>query len=102
VLLRNHLTGNRWIGLQLEGVRSNRDAIGAKVTVRLGKRRLVRWVTGGSSYLASHDKRIVVGLGNSAETKVSVEIRWPRGLVQTVADLPSNTYHKIREATTAG
>jgi enediyne biosynthesis protein E4 len=102
VLLQNHLTGNRWIGLQLEGVHSNRDAIGAKVTVRLGKRRLVRWVTGGSSYLASHDRRIVVGLGNSAETKVSVEIRWPRGMVQTVADLRSNTYHKIREATMAG
>jgi hypothetical protein len=102
VLLRNGLKGNRWIGLQLEGVRSNRDAIGAKVTVRLGKWKLIRWVTGGSSYLASHDRRVVIGLGNSAETKVSVEIRWPRGLVQTVADLPLNTYHKIREAAVTG
>ena len=102
VLLRNGLTGNRWIGLQLEGVRSNRDAIGARVTVHLGKRRLIRWVTGGSSYLASHDRRVVVGLGNGGEAKVSVEIRWPRGLVQTVADLRLNTYHKIREAAVAG
>jgi len=102
VLLRNNLTdSNRWIGLQLEGVRSNRDAIGAKVSVRSGKRNLVRWVTGGSSYLSSHDKRIVFGLGDSPETKVSVEVRWPSGMVQTIPDLTLNTYHKVREAKTA-
>src|SRR5258706_5698807 len=64
VLLRNNVgRKNAWIGLQLHGVKSNRDAIGAKLTLRVGDRKLVRWLTGGSSYPSSHDQRVVLGLG---------------------------------------
>src|SRR5437879_13596869 len=59
VLLRNNVgQQNSWIGFELLGTSSNRDAIGAKITVTSSSRRLVRWVTGGSSYLSAHDKRV--------------------------------------------
>ena len=97
VLLRN--TGspeNSWIGLELEGTRSNRDAIGAKVVVVSGQRKLTRWITGGASYLSSHDKRLIFGLGQSG-APVSAEIHWPSGHVQTVSGLAIGRYHKIME-----
>src|SRR6202035_494530 len=53
VLLHNNVGREKsWIGIHLSGVKSNRDAIGAKLTLRLADRKLVRWVTGGSSYLS--------------------------------------------------
>src|SRR5436309_2790063 len=53
VLLHNNAGAeNAWIGFQLVGTKSNRDAIGAKLTLRAGNRKLVRWITGGSSYLS--------------------------------------------------
>ncbi len=102
VLLENQSEPKRhWLGLSLQGTKSNRDAIGAKVKLRAGKRELVRWLTGGSSYLATSDKRVIFGLGDSAEPKVSVEIRWPNGLVQTVENLEIDKYHKIQEPAAA-
>jgi hypothetical protein len=98
VLLRNTWTqGGSWIGLQLEGTRSNRDAIGAKAVVTSGERKLARWITGGGSYLSSHDKRLIFGLGQNAPSEVNVEIRWPAARVQTLSGLAINRYHKIVE-----
>src|SRR5882724_3204995 len=58
VLLRNNVgQQNSWIGFDLQGTVSNRDAIGSRITVTSGSRRRVRWTTGGSSYLSAHDKR---------------------------------------------
>jgi hypothetical protein len=80
------------------GTKSNRDAIGAKLTVRLGDRKLVRWITGGASIFSSHDLRVVFGLGaNPASPTTSVEIRWPNGIVQTVDGLATRRYHKVVE-----
>lgn len=102
VLLGNNAgRDNSWIGLSLAGVRSNRDAIGAKLTLRVAERTLVRWVTGGSSYLSSHDKRVLFGLGNLPPSRrVDVEVLWPNGGKQVVSSLPVNRYHRIVEATT--
>jgi hypothetical protein len=99
VLLRNN-TGqeNSWIGFELQGTMSNRDAIGAKITVEAGGRKLVRWVTGGSSYLSSQDKRVLVGLDSGpGSVSVSAEIRWPNGNVQKLAKLKPKQYHHIVE-----
>src|SRR5258707_7738665 len=69
-LLRNDIgQQNSWIGFELQGTVSNRDAIGAKIIVTAGGRRRVRWTTGGSSYLSAHDKRVLVGLGPEAAGK---------------------------------
>lgn len=103
VLLRNNLAnGNSWIGVHLTGTKSNRDAIGAKVQISLPKGKLVRWVTSGTSYLSSHDKRVLFGLGSRpANIKVDVEIRWPSGVTQVVRSLAANRYHQIVEEVTS-
>jgi len=101
VLLRNDLKrGNAWIGFELQGTKSNRDAIGSRITVEAGGKKLVRWLTGGSSYLSSHDKRLLVGLGPLLESgSVQVEIRWPSGTLQRLTGLQPGRYHKVVEAT---
>jgi enediyne biosynthesis protein E4 len=102
VLLRNNVgRKNSWIGLRLEGVKSNRDAIGAKLTLRVDDRKLTRWLTGGSSYLSSHDKRVLFGLGNlTPNLRVDVEIVWPNGGTQVASSLEINRYHGIVEHVT--
>jgi enediyne biosynthesis protein E4 len=99
VLLRNNVgQKNSWVGVRLNGTKSNRDAIGAKLTLTMADRKLVRWVTGGSSYLSSHDKRILFGLGTSAGNQTAnIEIIWPSGAQQNVNALKINRYHQIVE-----
>jgi hypothetical protein len=103
VLLRNDTgRGRAWIGFELQGTASNRDAIGAKITVESGRKKRVRQITGGSSYLSSHDKRVIVGLGSAAGlSTVSAEIRWPNGDVQRVTNLKAGEYHHIVEQQTS-
>jgi hypothetical protein len=103
VLLRNNVgQDNSWIGFELQGTKSNRDAVGSKVTLFYGQRRLVRWITGGSSYLSSHDKRLLFGLGKpSAGASLKAEIRWPSGTIQQLADLKINHYQRIVEPSAA-
>ena len=100
VLLRNNIgSQNQWVGFELQGTDSNRDAIGAKIVVTYGHRRFVRWIVSGSSYLSTHDKRVIVGLGaNSAGSAVDLEIRWPNGAVQKLSNLKLRQYHKIVES----
>ncbi len=101
ILLRNNVGQDKpWVGLQLKGTKSNRDGIGAKLTLQVGNRRLVRWVTGGGSYLSSQDRRVLFGLGlgpGPAPKEVNVEIRWPGGQIQKVSGLQTNRYHVIQE-----
>ena len=98
VLLRNTAAaGRNWIGVQLQGTQSNRDAIGARVVLTQGARSLTRWITGGGSFLASHDRRLVFGLGDNA-APAAVEITWPNGGVQKVTGLAPNRYHRIIES----
>jgi enediyne biosynthesis protein E4 len=99
VLLRNNVgQDNSWIGFALRGTKSNRDAVGARITVFSGNRQVVRWITSGSSYLSSHDKRIIVGMGaGGARGKVNAEIRWPSGAVQRLSNLATKHYHLVVE-----
>ncbi len=93
VVLRNESApGAAWVGVELRGTRSNRDAIGAKVT--LGK--MTRWIAGGGSFLASHDRRLVFGL-NGETNPSDLEIRWPSGQIQRVSGLAPGRYHTITE-----
>jgi hypothetical protein len=99
VLLRNNVgQDNAWIGFQLVGTRSNRDAIGAKLTIRRGDRKLVRWITGGASIFSSHDNRAIFGLGRKPGPEtIGAEIRWPNGQTQKLIGLRANRYHRIVE-----
>jgi hypothetical protein len=59
---------------------------------------MVRWITGGSSYLSSHDKRVLVGLGHvRGDTRVGAEIRWPNGSVQSLSQLTPDRYYRVVE-----
>lgn len=99
ILLRNNEGPNHaWIGLGLEGTKSNRDGIGSKITIEVGNRRFVRWITGGASYLSSHDKRVIVGLGDvPGSTAITGEVRWTNGTVQHLSNLKRNRYQTIVE-----
>ncbi|HKE26245.1 MAG TPA: CRTAC1 family protein [Bryobacteraceae bacterium] len=77
LLLRNNAAkGNHWLGLTLEGVKANRDGVGARVTWTAGGKTFHYMKNGGGSYLSSHDPRVVLGVG-SAEKIDSLEVRWP-------------------------
>ena len=102
VLLRNEAAiGRRWLGVRLRGTVSNRDAIGARLTLRSGERSLTRWIAGGGSFLASHDRRVVFGLGGDGAPG-QLEIRWPSGRVQRIAALAPGRYHDITEPAAKG
>lgn len=88
--------GNHWLGLRLKGTASNRDAIGARVTLRTAKRVWVDEVRSGSSYNSSSDLRLHFGLG--AETHLTqIEVRWPNG--ETESFEPPQTVDRIVELT---
>ncbi len=87
---------NRWAGVQLQGTKSNRDAVGARVTVQSGAAKQTRWVLGGGSFLSSSDRRLLFGLGNTIPPTVTAEIRWPDGHLQT-ATLTVGQYNFIHE-----
>jgi len=69
---------NRWLGVVTKGTKSNRDGIGARITVVAGGQKFVQEVRSGSSYISSSDLRLHFGLGGSAEFD-HIEIRWPNG-----------------------
>lgn len=99
VLLRNDAaTGNNWIGLRLEGVRCNRDAIGAKIYWTVSGKRHSRLKNSGGSYLSSHDPREVLGLGQAAKAD-EVEIHWPAPSKQVdrLSNVPVNRYVRVVE-----
>jgi len=102
VLLHNNAgKGHAWVGFDLQGTKSNRDAIGARITVAAGNRKLTRWIVGGSSYLSSHDKRVIIGLGDFAAGSVDAAISWPSGLVQKLSGIKVRQYHHILEPVAA-
>jgi len=87
--------GNRWIKLRLEGTKSNRSAIGARVLVRYGGHVQAQEVMSQSSYLSSNDPRLHFGLG--AATTADVEVHWPSGLVETHTGVAANQLLTLRE-----
>ena len=80
------------ISFRLRGGKSNRDAIGAAVTVETEAGRQTRMLQAGSGFLSQHSKEVFFGLGE-AKGPVRASIRWPSGVVQQLRDLPLN--HRI-------
>jgi hypothetical protein len=80
----------------LVGTRSNRAAIGARVTIRSGGLKQFSEVHGGASYLSQNDLRLHFGLG--AATKMdTVEVRWPTGKVETLENVAADAIYTIVE-----
>jgi hypothetical protein len=95
-LYMNRTPARRWIALRLRGTRSNRDAIGAFVTLHAGGKTLVRQVTSTGGYLSQSSKTLHFGLGDAAAID-SCEIRWPSGTVQKVETLQPGKLHDVEE-----
>jgi enediyne biosynthesis protein E4 len=99
VLLKNNAAkGNNWLGLKLEGVQCNRDAIGAKIYWTAAGKRRFRLKNNGGSYLSSHDPREVLGIGKAPKVD-ELEIHWPAPSKQVdkLTSLPLNRYVRIVE-----
>jgi enediyne biosynthesis protein E4 len=95
-LLRNDLSGARnWIKVKLEGVKSNRSAIGARVLVHAGGRTEAQAVLSQSSFYSANDPRLHFGLGSVAV--VDIEIFWPNGLHETLERVAANQLITVRE-----
>jgi Flp pilus assembly protein TadD/peroxiredoxin len=80
------------IAFRLRGTKSNRDAIGAAVTVQSGTLRQTKYLQCGSGFLSQHAKELFFGLRKS-QGPVAATIRWPNGLTQAFENLPAN--HRI-------
>jgi hypothetical protein len=96
LLVNDIHNSNHWIALKLIGTRSNRDAIGARITLKAGKRTWVDEVRSGSSYNSNSDMRVHFGLGALAKID-SLQIRWPSGLVETFPDIKPDAVNTIKE-----
>jgi Flp pilus assembly protein TadD/peroxiredoxin len=96
-VLRNVMkeVGNSLV-LRLRGQKSNRDAIGAAVTVEAGALRQTKYLQGGSGFLSQHSKELFFGLEKNSGT-ARVSIRWPSGLTQSLERLPVNQRIDVEE-----
>ena len=95
-LLRNDCgKQNHWLKVKLIGTKSNRSALGARVTVRYGDRVQIQDVLGQSSYYSVNDARLHFGLGPA--TEASVEIRWPNGNGEAIGKVAANRLITVKE-----
>jgi hypothetical protein len=76
-----------YLAVQLRGVVSARDAIGANVTVRIGEESWIQSLTAGDGYMASNQRQLVFGLGERQQVD-SLTIRWPSGQTDQFDNLP--------------
>jgi enediyne biosynthesis protein E4 len=96
LLVNDVRNGNHWIAFHAIGVKSNRDGIGAKITLKTGARTLVDEVRSGSSYISNSDLRVHFGLGASAKID-GVQVRWPSGLLEEFGNLSADAIHTLKE-----
>jgi hypothetical protein len=95
-MLRNDMSGGgHWLKVLLIGTVSNRSAIGAQVVATYGERKQAQAVLAQSSYLSVNDRRLHFGLG--AATAASLEIHWPNGGRETIANVAADQLVVIRE-----
>ena len=98
ILINRSPNRNHWLLLQLTGVRSNRDGLGARiqVTPSVGPP-LYNHATTSAGYASSNDKRVHFGLG-AAEMAKSIEIVWPSGIHQKLTNVKADQILTIRES----
>lgn len=96
-LKNNRADGNRWIAMKLEGHTSNRDAIGARVTLELKgepAKKLVRTLYAGDAFVSQSSKWLHFGLGETGAVR-SMQVRWPGGEVEVFGTLASNRRYRV-------
>ena len=97
-VLANHSGTNNSLVIRLIGTRSNRDAVGAYVKIRVaaGQPQIIRLVKAGGSYASSNDSRLFFGVG-SATSVADVEIHWPSGAIQNLNGVSTRQSLVLRE-----
>jgi tetratricopeptide (TPR) repeat protein len=102
LLLNQGGNRNHWIALDLQGTKSNRDAIGAKVTLTAGDGKVQYGaVSTAGSYLSANDRRVFFGLGTQTSIK-ELRIRWPSGTEQVVEQPAADHFLKVVESSSNG
>jgi hypothetical protein len=96
LLLNTNHSGNHRVLFHLVGTKSNRAAIGARVTIRAGDITQFDEVRGGGSYLSQNDLRLHFGLGSAASID-SVVVRWPTGKIETLKNIAADKIYTIVE-----
>jgi len=96
ILLNQGSSRNHWLRLNLKGTRSNRSAVGARVTITVSGKKQLAEVKAGSSYCSQNELTLHFGLG--AATKVdSIDIRWPSGTNERFENLPADKLYTHAE-----
>ena len=96
-LYRNDGGNNKnWLMIHLIGTKSNRDAIGSRIRLRIGDNSQTRWRMSNSGYLSQSDYRIHFGVGDH-EWIDKIEIRWPTGKIQTLTNIKVNQIIDVTE-----
>ncbi len=98
-LLKNSLRGGHSLNVKLTGTQSNRSAIGARVTVSVGARKMIDEVMSGGSYYSQNSFTLHFGLGAATEAG-RIEVRWPSGRIQQWKTVASGQTVKIVEGAT--
>jgi hypothetical protein len=87
---------NHWVQFELEGTKSNKSAIGARVRLFWNGREQLQEVSGGNGYAAQNQRRLHFGLGKDATIEKAV-IEWPSGQTQTLKAPEADILHKVKE-----
>lgn len=96
-LFHNRAAAGNWVGFELTGTASNRDAVGARVRLHAGGRQQTRVVSAGSGFLSASSRRLHFGLGEAARVD-EVEIDWPSGRRSVLRDLAAGRSYAVSES----
>ncbi len=98
LLHNNYGARNHWLKVELQGTKSNRPGVGARLTYRIGNVKRIRETRSGGGFNSSTSVGPTLGLG-SANKVDELTIRWPSGAVQTLRDIPANRkIHVVEKA----
>jgi hypothetical protein len=88
--------GNHWVSFELAGTKSNRLALGARITITAGGMTQTDEVHSGGSYLSQNDLRVHFGLGKATRID-AVEVRWPSGAIEKLGNLAPDRFYAVLE-----
>ncbi len=95
-LLKNFGPKKNWLLVQCVGTRANRDAIGARVTVSVGGRKVSGEVQSGAGFISQNDSRLHFGLSANAAYE-RIEVQWPGGAKEVFAGGKANQIVKLTQ-----
>ncbi len=95
-LYLNQGNSNHWITIKLRGTVSNRDAVGARITLKAGLKTQIREVVSGSSFVSQNSLWQTFGLGKALKIE-SLEVKWPNGQIQKLSNISVNQTLSLME-----